>query len=271
MKTLLLIVLTFLSLPFVAQELERNCLLVAIFEVKEEGKSWMCRDYTYITEKVLDEAEYEILSKDYQAKYGDLYLSLKFVSSTQSCIIYEYQKEISGWDCTKKVISSVVESNIEKCNEEINRRYTSNIASYKTAPSEVFSWTGNGVAVAEPTKTVVSDLKTVLRYIKTSNGQESILAQFTNTSSDLVAIVTITDEKGNTILEEVPPGTLTKRYDMKTMQVGVEYKHFEEETLPLSDYIINQVKAKLKQFSIENGIIKIRTWDEKMACMCVRG
>ena len=58
---------------------------------------------------------------------------------------------------------------------------------------------------------------------------------------------------------------------MKTMQVGIEYKHFEEKTKPLSDYLTNQVKAKIKKFAIENGHIKVYSWDEKLACMCVRG
>ena len=268
---LFLALFTFLSLSNYAQELQKNCLLVAIYEVKEEGKSWMCRDYTYVTEKVIDEEEYYLLSKDYQAKYGDMYLTLKFVSSKESCVIYEYQKEISGWNCTKKVISAVVAPTIEKCNEEINRRYTENLTNYKTAPSEVFNWTGNGVEVPDPSKGVVNNLTSVLRYGKSPTGQEFIVASFTNTTTDMVALVGITDEKGVTTLIEVPPGTLSQRFDMKSMQIDVKYKHFEEPTLPIGDYLFNEVKKGIIQFSIENGIIIKKTWSEKMTCFCVRG
>jgi hypothetical protein len=271
MKFKLLALISFLALQSLAQELEKNCLLVAIYEVEKEGKTGVCREYEYVTENVIDEDQFNLLSKDYQLKYGQFNLNLKFVSPTESCIIYQYTKDVSGWGCTKTVYATAIAASIEKCNELINKRYTENIASYKTAPSEVFSWTGNGVEVPDPSKGVVNNLTSVLRYGKSHTGQEFIVASFTNTTTDMVALVGITDEKGVTTLIEVPPGTLTQRFDMKSMQIDVKYKHFEEPTLPIGDYLFNEVKKGIIQFSIENGIIIKKTWSEKMTCFCVRG
>lgn len=271
MKHVVLIIFTCVLSKLFAQELERNCLLIAIYEVKESGKSWMCRDYTYEVENVTDREEFNLLSNDYRSKYGDLYLSLYFVSSTESSMVYEYQKEINGWNCTKKVISCVVGSTSEVCKEEMNRRYTLNIKDYKTAPNQIYSWTGNGTAVIDPAKTTVNGLKTVMRYGKDASGQEFIVAQFTNTSTDQVALIGMTDDKGVLSLVEVPPGTLTKRFNMKSMQIDVIYKKLEEETLPLEKYLFNKTLETLKLFLIEEGKIGIRTWSKPLACMCVRG
>jgi hypothetical protein len=271
MKTLFLFLFWFTSLLSFAQELEKNCLLVAIFEKKETGKSWMCRDYTYLTENVSDYEEYEVLSKEYRSKYGDLYLSIKFVSANEHCKIYEYQKEISGWDCTKKVLGIVVADSEQKCTEAMNKRYNDNKKDYKTAPSVAFNWSGNGKVPEKAKKFSVNGLETILRVSKDQSKKDFIFAEFINNTKDQVALIAITDEQGKTEYLELQPGKLQKRFDLKTIQIDVKYKNYTEPTLPWGEYGFNVVKDYIKQIAIEHGKVEVKSWDKKAGCFGIRG
>ena len=108
-------------------------LLVASHEIPESGKSWMCRDYALIQEKVADKASFDKRRKEILQQYPGL-PNVRFINPNQAVLAYEYEKKEAGWDCTKKVISVLIGKDLDILKNEMEKT----MANRPSSPKIVF-------------------------------------------------------------------------------------------------------------------------------------
>jgi len=108
-------------------------LLVATYEIPESGKSWMCRDFALIQEKVADKISFDKRRKEILQQYP-VFPVVRFINPNQAVLAYEYEKKEAGWGCTKKVISVLTGKDLDILKNEMEKT----MANRPSSPKIVF-------------------------------------------------------------------------------------------------------------------------------------
>ena len=143
-KTILLITLTLSYINIFAQE-TKPCLFIGIYDKEKKG---ICSDKTWIHEGVIDLAEYKQRELQFREEHKNdesFSTSRKFVSAKQCVIVYEYQRKVSGWNCSPTIVSYQTGTSIENCKQQLNERVTKFPKDYTTQPTIIYTWCGKGV------------------------------------------------------------------------------------------------------------------------------
>lgn len=257
----------FFTISTAAAQNEKPCLLILTYDSPE--KPWICRDNAYLQENVKDINEYLIRRKELYDKYKNNDPTVVFVASDESVILFEWEKQMAGWGCKKKVISIRKDKSIEACEKQMSKNVLDNPSNYLTTPKNIFSWQGK----IGPRKEFTKDFDGVNGKFFIVNNDKTgdfIVAKLTNTRDNLTALAIVRTADGSIFYEDLPPtATLTKKYNSKTIDIQVIYRTDDKKYMQKST--IQLIREKLIQFSIENGILIEKAWDPKCACMCIRG
>jgi hypothetical protein len=166
-------------------------LLVATYEIPESGKSWMCRDFALIQEKVADKASFDKRRKEILQQYPGL-PNVRFINPNQAVLAYEYEKKEAGWGCTKKVISLLIGKDLDILKNEMEKT----MANRPSSPKIVFQRT----AINDNGYYVVSQnwdgIEVKYRFAKSGSPGEFAVIQIKNPLTDKAATIAALRKSG---------------------------------------------------------------------------
>ena len=268
MKKLILTTAALLFFLNVFAQEEASCLFIGRYNT---DKSFMCSPRAWISEGVSDYKEYALKSKQFTEKHKPNNPSTEFVSAKECVMVYEYKKKISGFDCKPLVQGIIKAATLEKCEEQFKILIVKNANEHASPPNIIFSWCGKGLQTSQK-KTITTDYGGVngkFTLIKKPSGGDFFVAQLTNNTKDKIATVLIRTNTGDLIIEELAPGsTLTKKYDIKTIEIKVIYRKASEPKQSF-DFIKVMKENTHEILEINNGQVIKKKWDA--TCMCIRG
>ena len=266
-NTILTTAAILLFLNIFAQE-EKPCLLIARYNTET---SFMCSPRAWISEGVDDYQEYALKNKQFLEDHKKSNPSVEFVSAKECVIVYEFKANRAGFNCQPMVQGLIKAATLEKCEDQLRILIGKNPRDYASPPSIVFRWCGNGLATSQK-KTITTDYGGVsgkFTLIKKPSGGDFFVAQLTNNTKDKIATVLIRTDTGDLIIEELAPGNiLTKKYDIKTIEIKVIYRNSNEPKQSF-DFIKVMKENTHEILEINNGQVIRRKWDH--TCMCIRG
>jgi hypothetical protein len=172
-------------------QMEYEYLLVATYEIPESGKSWMCRDFALIQEKVADKASFDKRRKEILQQYPGL-PNVRFINPNQAVLAYEYEKKEAGWGCTKKVISVLIGKDLDILKNEMEKT----MANRPSSPKIVFQRT----AINDNGYYVVSQnwdgIEVKYRFAKSGSLGEFAVIQIKNPLTDKAATIAALRKSG---------------------------------------------------------------------------
>jgi hypothetical protein len=172
-------------------QMEYEYLLVATYEIPESGKSWMCRDFALIQEKVADKASFDKRRKEILQQYPGL-PNVRFINPNQAVLAYEYEKKEAGWGCTKKVISVLIGKDLDILKNEMEKT----MANRPSSPKIVFQRT----AINDNGYYVVSQnwdgIEVKYRFAKSGSPGEFAVIQIKNPLTDKAATIAALRKSG---------------------------------------------------------------------------
>lgn len=262
------IVLTIVSLLFCfiifAQEV-KPCLFIGIYDLEKTG---VCSNKAWIKEEINDRKEYDLRKKQFLEEHKGSNATPYFVSAKEAVIVYEFQKQTSGFTCTPSYFALKKSTTIEDCEKTLATSEVTNAKEFKTQPNIVFTWQGKGVTQKETLTDDFGGVNGKFYLIDKTSGGSFVLAQLTNTKTDKRAIILLKTAEGITLEKKYlePGGTLTEKYDTKSLEVQVLYEDSKEpkSESSLIDFVKDVVR---KQITNENGMIK----SVKIGSIGVRG
>ena len=263
-KLFLIITLTLVHLSIIAQDAKPNMFIGRYDKVKKG----VCSDRGFVQEQILDYTEYEQRRKMFFEEHKTDNPAAEFVSNKECVIVYEYKKRIAGWNCSPTIIGFKKGPTIENCKEQLASQQAKYPNDFTTSPNYVFTWSGAGDMQKQIITEDFGGMVAKFTLIDKPTGDDFVVAQLSN-KTNKTAIVLYRMLDGKVITEYLKPGvTLTKKYDSKSMDIQVLYQDVNrpEPAASWVDFAKDQVRKRL---TLENGSMKIGTWDP--ACMCVRG
>jgi hypothetical protein len=261
-------------------------LLVATYEIRESGKSWMCRDQVLIQEKIADKISFDKRRKEILQQYAGLSPFVRLINPNQAIIAYEYQKKITGWNCTKKVISVIVGKDLDICKNEMEKTMTN-----KPSPAKiVFQRT----AINDNGYYVVSQnwdgIEVKYRFAKSGSPGEFAVIQIKNPLTDKAATIVALRKSGiNQVnlgkpIQEITlePG-MSANFTLKTPDDYILAMKFDkpgntgEKERDVIDWIMGYIRSEVtKDYkalpqSAKDSINKKRNINTKGTAIGVRG
>lgn len=262
MKKIIILLIAFILACFnlFAQEIN-TCLFIGRYD---KGKNGICSDRAYVQEGVNNVQEYEIRRKTFLEEHKGENPSTNFVSPKQCVVVYEFQKKISGWDCSPTVYFVKTQATIESCKKEMAVYLAKNPKEFKTQPHIVFTWQGKG----ETQKIIITenfgDISSKFYLIDKANGGDFIVAQISNKSSTNKAIITYKNTDGITEHDIILPGEVfTKKYAAQKLDIEIYPNDIDPKSRGgiqmlreiIGKHIINE-NGRLKSYQI--GAVGIR-------------
>lgn len=164
-------------------------LLIATYELKEPGRSWMCRNYAYFQEELIDVKAYESRRKEIYTQYKDNEVTVRLVAPDEAVMVFEYEKSISGWNCTKKVIAVRTGKDLASCQRQIDDDVRTWSNDYKTSPKSIFQ---RGPAT-ESGKQVIKQnwdgIQIEYTYLTNAGAERFVVVRAKNTLVDKTAVI----------------------------------------------------------------------------------
>lgn len=235
-----------------AQEV-KPCLFIGVYDNEKKG---ICSDKTWIHEEINDIAEYEksrLQFKEAHKNDESFSTSTVFVSDKESVIVYQFKKNISGFDCKPNIIGFIKGTTIEDCKEQLAAQVTKNFNYYVTQPTIIYTRQGNGGTQKQTLTEDLGGVTAKFNLVSKSNGGDFVVAQFTNTTSDKRAILSIKTIDGKVLPSEyIKPGeTLSKKYEAKSLDIQLIYDGNVESKSPS---LIDAAKTVVRKLlEIDNG------------------
>lgn len=182
------ILLLFLILPIYVKA-QNAYLLMATYEKKLPGVTWICQDQVLIQESFSDINSYEIRKKELYQQYKDKNISFKLITPGESVMVFQYDKAISGWNCTKNVISIRTGKDLIACQQQIDNDVKKWPNDYKTIPKAIFqrdATVQNGKVIA---KQNWDGLDIEFTSVTLRSGEQFVVVRAKNTLSDKTAMI----------------------------------------------------------------------------------
>lgn len=79
-------------------------LFIGIHDNREANKNYWCFDNVFEQKEIKTQEEYSFLKNEFIEKYQGLNPTTKLIKSNESCVIYEFEKKVDGFNCKKKVV-----------------------------------------------------------------------------------------------------------------------------------------------------------------------
>lgn len=194
MKTILTIATLLINLGTTAQ----GYLFVGVQGIKEAGVDYWCQNQTYETTPIASAEEYNALKKEFLDR-KPTWPATWLLTPEQAAVIYEMNKKMDGFNCTRKGIGIAKGATIEGAIEEM-KKITSQCK--ECDPQILFRWDPKGVQEKFTDKLGGVDLTAIKRV--NSNGEKTLYVTLTNTNASQAAMVTIIGSKS----QELFPPTL---------------------------------------------------------------
>ena len=252
--------------------------LVATYELMEPGRSWMCRNYTFIQEDVIDLKAFETRRKELLTQYKDQSILVRLVSPDEAVMVFEYDKTISGWNCTKKVVAIRIGKDLASCQRQIDEDVRTWPNDYKSPPKSIFQRGPSSATGTQVVKQNWDGVEIEYTYISKGENDRFVVIKAKNTLADKTAVIgqfLIVNSKQEVAMKPVQqlflnPGERTVfKLDAKgDYKLGLQLVPPQKKNEPFS--VIQWVKEQIRSQVTKDGYI-YDTKKGKIASIGVRG
>lgn len=264
MKTILTIATILITLGATAQ----GYLFVGVQGIKEAGVDYWCQNQTYETTPIASAEEYNALKKEFLDR-KPTWPATWLLTPEQAAVIYEMNKKMDGFNCTRKGIGIAKGATIERAIEEM-QKITSQCK--ECDPQILFRW--DPKAKQKSFKNNLGGMDTEVTSKPKPGGGTEMEVKMTNTKNQQ-AMVALVKKEGQ-LLEEP-----------QVVMPESTYHHMVPGSLPFYIYIDYNVDMNVK---INEWIEVFKRWVKDYittppktdkdghiirefdpACMCIRG